>query len=231
MSFFQEAERVTINNGVFNLVAGNQTNRSARRESLTTLQPEDEEFRLIPRGNIFLLRQVHESLQVVSEVEEEGSSESRPIVYNQTMFHAQIVGSPGRFFVVKYSGTGAYEAFQLDFKLHLRQETWHQNILQLFARNTQIPALIFHDCVIPLSVFTRSCFKGSPFALWWLKCRLLIDFLTIKEFPFAGINENLEVIKRKGSEIEMTVGTTGVEFQKFKQNIFFTYVLFQQKLM
>ncbi|KAK1219978.1 hypothetical protein PQX77_017274 [Marasmius sp. AFHP31] len=210
MSFFQDAERVTINNGVFNLVAGNQTNRSVRRESLATLHSENEEFRLIPRGNIFLLRQVHESLHIASEVEEEGSSELRPMVYNQTMFHAQIVGSPGRFFVVKYSGTDAREvsrAFQLDLKLHLHQETWHQNILQLFARNTQIPALIFHDCIIPLSVFTRSCFKGSPFALWWLKCRLLIDFLTIKEFPFAGIKENLEVINRKGSEIEMTVGT------------------------
>ena len=66
-------------------------------------------FRLIPRGDIFLLRQINESLGSVYTVGGRRSSDSQLLTYNRTMFHAEIVGSPGRFFVVKYSGAGAQE--------------------------------------------------------------------------------------------------------------------------
>ncbi|KAL0568525.1 hypothetical protein V5O48_013452, partial [Marasmius crinis-equi] len=187
------------------------TNYVNHGNAVAEVEQDTEEFQLVPRGNIFLSRQIREDIDLEAQVDrvddDPCSNHSIILIYNQSIFHAKVSGHKAKFCVVKYGGANAHEMFRRDLDLHRSVETWHPNILQLFGVNPQIPALIFHDQAIPLDVYTRTCFRGSALALWWVKCRLLNDFLTMKDLPLAGVDGNLEVIKSKGSEIEMTVGT------------------------
>ncbi|KAF9254444.1 hypothetical protein L218DRAFT_1009680 [Marasmius fiardii PR-910] len=212
MSFFENAVSTTIHKGEFNYVAGNQTIVRHEHQESSTVKDIGKE--LIPRGNIFLLteigRDTHLEAKTITANENIVPSEGddpKVLKYTQTTYHARVVGFGDftSFCVVKYGGKHAHEAFRHDLGLHLSDTTWHPNILQLFGVNSRLPALIFHDHNIPLEVFTGSgCFRVSPLSLWYVKCRLLNDFLTMKDLPIAHISDDLEILKHDFG-LEMTV--------------------------
>ncbi|KAG7097889.1 hypothetical protein E1B28_005202 [Marasmius oreades] len=155
MSFFQEACGVSIGQGTFNAVTGNQTNNTynhcifEQRKKKRTIY---DEFLDIQRG---LVRRIKD----LDHIESLNFWNSRLQEYEvfrveRTISTAKIHGdsSSSSFTVVSYKGQDAQKAWKTEFRQF--SETTNTTEMQLYGINrSSVPLLIFHGELLPVAHF------------------------------------------------------------------------------
>ncbi|ESK90994.1 hypothetical protein Moror_16392 [Moniliophthora roreri MCA 2997] len=166
MSFFQGSSNFTIHGGQFTNtqtsqyithIHGNLVQVVSQREKEPTIW---DDYRRVRAGDIYVLRQIGET-----KVGRENIEGWRKVVARRTINLARIEDREKEFLHVTYEGPDAYEAFRLDFEEF--SSVRKSNVVQLFGYNNRrnLPALIFHDELIPLSRIILVNNQPSP-VLW-----------------------------------------------------------------
>ncbi|KAG7097919.1 hypothetical protein E1B28_005230 [Marasmius oreades] len=153
MSFFQEACQVSIGQGTFSAVTGNQINNIynqtvERQERKRTIY---DEFLEIRRGSIVRLQDLarKDSFTCWNSTSQECEIEFR---VERTISTAKIHGDSSCFTVMSYKGQDAQKAWKKDFREF--SETTNTTAMQLFGINrSSVPLLIFHGALVPLAHF------------------------------------------------------------------------------
>ncbi|KAG7097659.1 hypothetical protein E1B28_004987 [Marasmius oreades] len=156
MSFFQGANGVSIGQGTFNVVTGNQTNNNnIYNHYIAERQKKKrriyDEFPDIQRGLVHRLKDVDHKDGLFHwnfgshkyEVE---------FKVERTISTAKIHGDSSTFTVVSYKGQDAQKAWEKEFRRF--SETTNTTKMQLFGINrSRIPLLIFYGELLPLDHF------------------------------------------------------------------------------
>ncbi|KAG7097717.1 hypothetical protein E1B28_005040 [Marasmius oreades] len=156
MSFFQEACGVSIGQGTFNAITGNQRNHFYKE----MVQQKKEhtiydEFYRIKLGAVHRIRDIHcEIYPRRWDVSVRERWEERRLRVDRTICVAKIRGEKGsRFTVVSYGGPEKDEAWKTDFQWFSKAPNTTK--MQLFGINraASVPLLIFHGELLPLDHF------------------------------------------------------------------------------
>uniref|UniRef100_A0A0W0GA62 Protein kinase domain-containing protein n=1 Tax=Moniliophthora roreri TaxID=221103 RepID=A0A0W0GA62_MONRR len=147
MAFLQGSSNAAIAGGQFNNIQGSQYNTNIyppihqARESTIW-----DDYRRVRTSDVYVTRVVGES--AVKRDDEKGW---RRVIARRTISLARVEGKDKEFLHVAYDGPDAFKAFAMDFKQF--SSIKHPNVTQLFGYNDNqcgLPALIFHDELIPL---------------------------------------------------------------------------------
>ncbi|KAJ6459474.1 hypothetical protein C8R47DRAFT_1226611 [Mycena vitilis] len=143
-SIFPGCQRFTVAGGTFTTVTNNYTR--------TSDVPSD--FRMIPLGDIDLLREIH-----LNDSEANRPQRERACV--KRMYSAKVDGRKSRTTVALYQGDGAEEEWRQDIAKYMSCR--HPNIIQICGAATSgnIHAALFHSDLVPLSRFTAR-YQDSP---------------------------------------------------------------------
>ncbi|KAG7097718.1 hypothetical protein E1B28_005041 [Marasmius oreades] len=158
MSFFQDACGVSIGQGTFNAVTGNQINHfykeMAQQKKEHTIY---DEFYRIKLGAVHRIRDIHcENYPRQWDVGIREQWEERRFRVDRTICAAKIRGEQASgFTVVSYSGPEKDEAWKEDFQRF--SKATNTTKMQLFGINrSSVPLLIFHGELLPLDHFWHS---------------------------------------------------------------------------
>ncbi|KAG7097932.1 hypothetical protein E1B28_005243 [Marasmius oreades] len=155
MSFFQEAYQVSIGQGQFSAITGNQANNTYNHyiiERQKKKRGKYDEFPNIQRGRVRRIKDLDHK-------ESYGFFNSRLQKYEEfrverTISTAKIHGdsSSSSFTVVSYKGQDAQKAWKKEFREF--SEATNTTKMQLFGINrSSVPLLVFHGELVPLYHF------------------------------------------------------------------------------
>ncbi|KAG7097836.1 hypothetical protein E1B28_005154 [Marasmius oreades] len=166
MSFFQEACGVSIGQGTFNAVTGNQTNHIYNGMVQQKKHTIYDEFYEIKLGGVHRIRDIHcENYPRRWDIGIREWYEERRLRVDRTICAAEIRGEQGsRFTVVSYSGPEKDKAWKEDFQLV--SKATNTTKMQLFGINrSSVPLLIFYGELVPLAhVWDRVGLLGQSYA-------------------------------------------------------------------
>ncbi|KAG7097930.1 hypothetical protein E1B28_005241 [Marasmius oreades] len=153
MSFFQKAYQVSIGQGTFSAITGNQTNNTYNHCTIIERQKKKrtiyDEFPDIQRGLVRRLEDLDHKdclLRWNSRLEEYEVE----FAVERTISTAKIHGDSSCFTVVSYKGQDAQKAWKKDFRQF--SETTNTMKMQLFGINrSSVPLLIFYGELLPLA--------------------------------------------------------------------------------
>ncbi|ESK90993.1 hypothetical protein Moror_16391 [Moniliophthora roreri MCA 2997] len=166
MAFLQGSLGASISGRRFNYVQGSQHNTHIHGDLLQVVHRQDREstvwddYQCVRTGDIYVMRAVG-----TTDVGRSDDNKWRKVVARRIINLAQIGDSKKKFLHVTYDGPDAFKAFKLDFEQF--SSVRNPNIAQLFGYNSRygLPALIFHDELIPLSRIIMVNDQPSP-SLW-----------------------------------------------------------------
>ncbi|KAG7097616.1 hypothetical protein E1B28_004950 [Marasmius oreades] len=171
MSFFQGANGVSIGQGTFNAVTGNQTNNNIYVEGQKKERRIYDEFPDIQRGLVHRLKDLAHKDRLLRWNSSLMNYEVEFTV-ERTTSTAKIHGDSSSFIVVSYKGQDAEKAWKKDFREF--SETTNTTTMQLFGINrSKIPLLIFFGELVPLAHLSLGQFGrgyASTFAFWNMSC-------------------------------------------------------------
>ncbi|KAG7094710.1 hypothetical protein E1B28_005530 [Marasmius oreades] len=155
MSFFQGARVVSIGQGTFNAVTGNQTNHIYKYNRIVEKREKErtiyDEFPDIQRGLVRRLKDLDHKDRLLRW---NATSQKYEIEFTveRSISTAKIHGDSSSFTVVSYNGQDAQKAWKRDFRQF--SETTNTTKMQLFGINqSRIPLLIFYGELVPLAHF------------------------------------------------------------------------------
>ncbi|ESK83959.1 hypothetical protein Moror_7522 [Moniliophthora roreri MCA 2997] len=149
---FLQGSSAAISGGRFTSVQGSQHNTHIHGGLLQIIHQQDREltvwddYQCVRTGDIYVTRAVG-----TTNVGRWDDKKWRKVVARRIINLAQVGDSKKKFLHVTYDGPDAFKAFKLDFEQFSRVR--NPNFTQLFGYNSryELPALIFHDELIPLS--------------------------------------------------------------------------------
>uniref|UniRef100_A0A0W0F6H1 Uncharacterized protein n=1 Tax=Moniliophthora roreri TaxID=221103 RepID=A0A0W0F6H1_MONRR len=149
---FLQGSPATISGGRFTSVQGSQHNTHIHGDLLQVIHQQDREltvwddYQCIRTGDINVMRAIG-----ITNVSRWYDSRWRTVVARRIINLAQIGDSEKKFLHVTYDGPDAFKAFRLDFEKF--SSVRRSDFIQLFGYNSRrgLPALIFHNELIPLS--------------------------------------------------------------------------------
>ncbi|KAG7091714.1 hypothetical protein E1B28_008115 [Marasmius oreades] len=185
MHAFQGASKVSIQNATFTEIAGHQTinHYTTVRDTNERKPTIYDEFKQIKIGDVYIVRDIHhdEFPRWKYDRIRLRQDPARPNAV-RTISVAEIDGKQGRFTVLSYTGSGAAEVWEEDFR-HVFRGRDAKNI-QLFGINRSIfPMLLFHNELLPLShtwdqlhVLGQAYFHSLAESLGCHRSELWIDY-------------------------------------------------------
>ncbi|ESK82207.1 hypothetical protein Moror_8753 [Moniliophthora roreri MCA 2997] len=147
MAFLQGSSNNTFSGGQFTNIQGSQYNTNiyppVHQDRESTIW---DDYRRVRTGDVYVRRVIGES--AVKRDDEKGW---RRVMARRIISLARVEGKDKEFLHVAYDGPDAFKAFAMDFGRF--SSIKHPNFAQLFGYNDNqcgLPALIFHDELIPL---------------------------------------------------------------------------------
>ncbi|KAI3613145.1 hypothetical protein WG66_001600 [Moniliophthora roreri] len=192
MAFLQGSSNIVIQDGQFTNIQGCQHithvhgNCGYQEGKRLT-----EDFKRIRTGDIYLINIIDSA-----DVAKPGDTTWKGVVARRVLSVAHVSGEDKdtKFTYVYYDGQDAFKAFKRDFAQFSRVK--HPNIIQLFGYNDlEIPALIFHDELIPLHriIFDKNqlhpvlyTYFQYQFGMTWQKADVAIDMGELWVEPRTG---------------------------------------------
>ncbi|KAG7097644.1 hypothetical protein E1B28_004976 [Marasmius oreades] len=153
MSIFQGANGISIGQGTFNVVTGNQTNNNNIYNHYIAEEKKKrriyDEFPDIQRGLVHRLKDLDYKNYFLCWNDRLNKQEVEFMV-ERTISTAKIHGDSSTYTVVSYKGQDAQKAWKKEFQQF--SETTNTTKMQLFGINqSRIPLLIFYGELVPLA--------------------------------------------------------------------------------